>query len=609
MKRARIFVPALFAVLLIWNCGGGASAPEKGIENGLRPIVPVEGWEPWTLAERMEYYGVPGVSVAVIDDHEIVWSEAFGVADSESGTPVTPETLFQAGQLSSLAAAVTALAEVGEGDLSLDGPISEVLQAWQLPENALTAETPVTLRHLLSHTAGINVGQYQGYQAGEDLPTLDNLLRGEVPSKSPRVSIDSPPGRQFNYSVNGYLIVQQALSELSGQSFAEIAEEEVFTPLGLERSTFAQPLPGERRAEAAVGHLASGERVAGQAKVYPQTATFGLWTTPSEFATLLLEISRSQRDGQGAVLNAELVGEMSRPVVGGAALGAFLSSQGGVNRLSAGGFTDGFFARFVLYPDQGKGAVVMTNSDYGQSLVPEILNAVAAAHDWPNYLQPKIEPVALEDEQLAALAARFGLGPDRVFVTELEGGRLTVRELLSIQSPFPTALAPTAEDTFVRVDSGQRVGFRVDRRGLATALTFQGPNGQEVVCPRLADEDVKPVELLAEGEVEEALELFRSRETVAEPSLNVLGYSLLRRGDLEASIAVFGLNTELHPDSANVWDSLADAYLAAGDEQKALEAVQKAAENLPIDSTTAPGLREIVEAKVRYYLAKLEGAE
>ena len=119
-----------------------------------------------TLAQRMLELGIPGISIAVIDDGKIAWSRAYGVRDTVDGTPVTVDTLFQAGSISKPIAALGALRLVKEGKLSLDDDVNAKLKTWRVPDNEFTKDEKVTLRRLVSHTAGLTVHGFPGYAVG-----------------------------------------------------------------------------------------------------------------------------------------------------------------------------------------------------------------------------------------------------------------------------------------------------------------------------------------------------------------------------------------------------------------------------------------------------------
>jgi CubicO group peptidase (beta-lactamase class C family) len=159
------------------------------------------------VPDRMVHYHVPGLSLAFIHNGTVEWTQAFGVA-KVGGEPVTPETFFQA---SSIAMPVTALAVlrlVEQRKLNLDLDVNEYLRSWKIPSNRFTEQKKVTLRELLSHTAGVTVSGYEGYAAGEKVPTLVQVLNGESPANPPPVTIDFVPGTKFRYAGGNYAIIQ-----------------------------------------------------------------------------------------------------------------------------------------------------------------------------------------------------------------------------------------------------------------------------------------------------------------------------------------------------------------------------------------------------------------
>ncbi|MBN2774193.1 MAG: beta-lactamase family protein, partial [Prolixibacteraceae bacterium] len=124
---------------------------------------------------RMEHYKVPGMSIAVVKDGKIVWTEGFGIANTETGSKVDTNTLFQAGSISKPLAALAALKLVEEGKVNLDEDVNTYLKTWKLPDNKYTSEQKVTLRLLLTHSAGITVHGFPGYRQDEKFPTINEV--------------------------------------------------------------------------------------------------------------------------------------------------------------------------------------------------------------------------------------------------------------------------------------------------------------------------------------------------------------------------------------------------------------------------------------------------
>lgn len=188
------------------------------IENGLLPAVVVKGQtKPFKLADRMAHYKAPGVSVAVISNGKLEWAKGYGVLEVGGTAPVTPETLFQAVSAGQPVVALAALALVEQGKLSLDEDVNLKLQSWKIPDSEATREQKVTLRRLLSHSAGLTVPAFRGYARGEAVPTLMQVLNGEPPANSAPIRADILPGSRWRYSSGGYTVLQAGGLQLAAR--------------------------------------------------------------------------------------------------------------------------------------------------------------------------------------------------------------------------------------------------------------------------------------------------------------------------------------------------------------------------------------------------------
>jgi len=215
------------------------------VERRLLPAVRIKGRPaaPMALADRMKAHGVQGVSIAVINDHRIEWARGYGVADAAAGSPVDGGTLFQAGSISKPVAAAAALVLVQNKKLDLDRGVRRWEKSWKVAENAFTKGHPVTLRGILSHTAGLTVSGFPGYPRGAALPTVAQILDGLPPANTPAVVVDQRPGEQFRYSGGGYTVLQLLLVDVTKKPFPDLVQELVLGPLPMTRSSYQQPPP------------------------------------------------------------------------------------------------------------------------------------------------------------------------------------------------------------------------------------------------------------------------------------------------------------------------------------------------------------------------------
>ena len=153
------------------------------------------------VQQLLTQFHVPGVSVAVIKDFKIEWARGYGIADVETGAPVTTGTLFQAASISKTIAAMASMKAIQDGRFKLDQDVNTILKSWKLPGAGFTKDRPVTPRSLMSHTSGTGDGfGFPGYAIGSPLPTVVQILDGIAPSNRPKVRLERPPLTGFKYS-------------------------------------------------------------------------------------------------------------------------------------------------------------------------------------------------------------------------------------------------------------------------------------------------------------------------------------------------------------------------------------------------------------------------
>ena len=324
---------------------------------------------------------VPAVSIAVVRGGEIGWARGYGVREAGGSDRVDDKTLFQAASISKPVTAAAALRMVEAGELSLDEDVNRGLRTWKVPGNDLTARRPVTLRELLSHTAGLTVHGFPGYGEAEVLPTLVQILNGVKPANTEPIRVDIEPGTKFRYSGGGYVVAQQLMMDVAATPFPELMRKLVLEPAGMTSSTFEQPLPKEWRAQAAVGHRTDGKPVAGKWHVYPEMAAAGLWTTPTDLARFAIEIRRAYKGLSDRLLSQAMAKVMLTRQLDDYGLG-FAVPSAGVFRFQHGGGNEGYRCFLVLSVESGDGVAVMTNGDSGEVLFKAIIAAIGAAYGW-----------------------------------------------------------------------------------------------------------------------------------------------------------------------------------------------------------------------------------
>lgn len=393
-----------------------------------------------TIAAEMDRLHVPGVSIAVLRGGTIAWSKGYGVTRA-GGAPVTPDTLFQAGSISKPVTALAALRLVQQQRLTLDGNVNEQLKGWKVPT---PPGAQVTLRELLSHTAGTTVHGFPGYAAGQAVPSVHAVLAGLPPANTKPVVVDTAPGTAWRYSGGGYTVVQKLITDATGRPFTEVLRDEVLRPAGMRHSTFAQPLAPALLAKAAWPHDGTGTPVKGGAHTYPELAAAGLWSTPGDLLRFAVAVRDSARGRADGLLDRTLANQMLMPGKGGYGLGLEVRGDPANRDFSHGGSNEGFENFLVAFTASGDGVAVMTNGARGNELALEITRSVAAAYGWPSYRSIERASVPISAGTRARLIGSYAIpGLGSFSITEAGSGLA-----LSLKEGVSEPLYASSPDTF-----------------------------------------------------------------------------------------------------------------------------------------------------------------
>ncbi len=432
------------------------------------------------LEQMIRRTKLPGLSIAVIEDGAIAWARGFGVREAGKEAPIDEATLFQAASISKPVAALGALILAERGELDLDTDVNEMLTRWKLPQGNGSDASRVTPRHLMSHTAGLTVHGFPGYAIDAKRPTLAQILDGEAPAKTAAIGVEFPVGAS-RYSGGGYTVLQMLMEDVAERPFEELLRELVLEPLGMERSTFAQPLPELLQANAASGHRSSdqgrqAEPVPGRWHVYPERAAAGLWTTPSDLARFLIAVRAAARGEKRSVLSEDTAREMLTPQFGtSSGLGPSLTFTGDeVVAFGHGGTNRGFRCDATMNLQTGDGVVVMLHSDNGAPL-SEARLIVSTNYEW-------VREVHVDLEILESYEGKYRLNSREVFDLRLQNGQLTAQ--LTGQRRFPVYPASQTKFFYKVVDA--QITLVRNEQGEVTALILH-QNGRNQRAGRIGD--------------------------------------------------------------------------------------------------------------------------
>lgn len=391
------------------------------------------------------------------------------------GAPVTSDTLFQAGSISKPVAAMAALHLVQQGRLSLDSDVNSALTSWKVPASTAAPGATVTLRELLTHTAGFTVHGFPGYAAGTPVPTLVQVLDGQSPANTEAIRLESVPGTKWNYSGGGYTVMQQLLIDVSKRPFDDLLRTTVLAPIGMIHSTYKQPLPSSLKAEAATPYGKNRQPISGGAHTYPEQAAAGLWTTPSDLARFVIELQQSLPGKANHVLDQQLTRQMLTPGIGHWGLGLEMGGAPADAYFSHGGVDEGFESLLVGYEKNGNGVVVMTNAEGGSALASEVVRAVAAAYGWPDFQPPVRTAIAVKRSVLHAYVGTYQLEPGRNLVVTIQGGQLSAQ--LTKQKAFP--IFPESKTRFFWKIVDAEIDFIADSGGHIRSFVLH-QNGRDI---------------------------------------------------------------------------------------------------------------------------------
>lgn len=334
------------------------------------------------IVKRMHERKITGLSLAIIQEGKIVKARGYGFTDKTNKTAVTPDTLFQAGSISKPVAASGALHLVEQNRLSLDTDVNALLRTWKVPENEFTKEKKVTLRGILSHSAGLTVPRFPGYGVDSSMPSLLQILDGAKPANTSAIRVDIVPGSKMRYSSGGYVVLQQLIIDVTGQSFPKFMYANVLKPLGMTNSTYEQPLPPELVARTAAGYYSNDKAVEGRWHIYPEMAAAGLWTTASDLARFAIGIQEAVAEKSNPVISQPMARQMLARQKDNVGLGLFLQGRGKGLAFMHKGRDEGFDAEMLAFADTGNGVAIMINANDRSGVCEEIIAAVGKEYHW-----------------------------------------------------------------------------------------------------------------------------------------------------------------------------------------------------------------------------------
>lgn len=344
------------------------------------------------IASLMKKYNVHTVGYALIDNFEVVRVETIN-----EKSLLERSSLFQACSLSKTIAAYAILDLAAKNKIQLDSPANMYLSSWKI--DGSPHKDTVTVRHCLNMTSGLCFGDlgttFAGYSQNAQIPILLEILRGVPPATNSAVKVVFEPGSQYYYSGAGYMVLQQLIEDIVKQPFSEYMKNVILPTLGMKNSIFECPLSNEKRKQAISGYKQDGAQIEGGWEHIVGAASGGLWSCPEDMANFMLYVAKLYV-GKNTIELSGVINEMlSRHQNTDYGLGVVVDGENDSLNFRKNGYNSGYHNEFIMFPNCGKGIVVMTNSAAGMPLINDLVVFVSERVGWPHYRSDFSEVVSM----------------------------------------------------------------------------------------------------------------------------------------------------------------------------------------------------------------------
>lgn len=341
----------VMGLLLAFSCTSFAELHFRAITKTLDENVP----------NILKTHGAPGAAIAIVEQDKILGFKFYGFSNVEKQSIFTQNVMFNVGSVSKVATAWGVMQLVQDGAVNLDQPINTYLKRWKIPDSEFGTDK-VTLRNIMSHTSGLSLGPYQGWDKPAGLSIADSL-NGQN-NGAGEVKLIHEPDTKWSYSGGGYSVIQLLIEDVSGQSFNDYMIEKVFNPLGMNTTTF--DVLTSTMQVSATPYDQDGNPTS--MLYFTATAAAGMHTTTHDMALFTLTILKNETGmfNGTKILSAELINTMIQPVdVTGGRWSMSYVVDADNQSLGFAGFNRGWIALTRAVVGSNYGYVILINSSIG----------------------------------------------------------------------------------------------------------------------------------------------------------------------------------------------------------------------------------------------------
>ena len=534
---------------------------------------------------------VTGLSIVVVDDYQVVFSQVAGLKESGTHNKIDSNTAFSTASISKPVTATLVMMLAQQGKLDLDAPVNTYLKRWTIAPSDLTKNKTITLRNLLSHTAGMSQGGFADFHLGDDIPTLIESLNGiKLPRYKTPISIDFEPETNWNYSGGGYVIVQVAIEDLMGKPLAQLAEEMLFSPLNMQHTTMYQNGQAKFLTNVAKVHDLEQQVIRDGIPICPQIAPSGMWSTPADMAKFTIEYQKALAGKPTKVISTWVAQQttdvQTLKVTGGWSAGWMrFEAQGNLDWFSHGGSNTGTGGHVMATMQNGKGIMLFINAttQTRNPAITMLIDNVVENLQWT-------QPIASSQQQLPeALANKITgryLSPfDQIVTITQEQDKLIYHNPLQIGGgKFSGELHYKQDNKFALDAHANILGLEINPADNQVYLTVFRTETElkDYAMRKLLQGEQLPFEVAENQSVEQSIKAYEewkkqhpTSRMLSSNALNNAGYAALANKNYQAAVNYLSVYTVLYPDDANAFDSLAEAYMTKGDKQLAMNNYKK----------------------------------
>lgn len=528
----------------------------------------------------LKHFKVSGLSFAVVDNYEVVFSHTVGEKAFGSKDYIDENTAFSTASISKPVTATIAAMLAEQGKLDLDAPISQYLKRWKMPQSPLTKNVPITMRHLLSHTAGMSQGGYADFHLGDDVPTTIDTLNGlKLPRYKKPISVMFTPESQWEYSGGGYVIVQVALEDIMGKPLQQLAQNMLFEPLGMKNTTMFQNGHPNFLTNVAKVHDAKQKVIRDGIPICPQIAPSGMWSTPQDMAKFTIEVQQALAGKNTKVISNKVAKTTTNiktlDTTGGWSAGWMrFEAKGNIDWFSHGGSNTGTGGHVMASMENGKGIMVFINAFTPQRnrAINTLIKQVITSLNWKESRQATTALSANDSKQMIG---RYLSPLDQVVTIEQRAGKLVyVDPLVAGGGRFESEMFYQGDGKFALNEQPNLVGIKLNPldKQLYLMTYRESANLKNFAMRKLSANEKMPFEVALKSDIKQTLNAYNmwkknkpNSRLLTANALNNAGYGALQQKNIKGAINLFTVYTEFYPEDANAYDSLGEAVMKSGD--------------------------------------------